>query len=68
MSKPLFKVGDTVELIGIYRRDKGWLDKKSGVITKYFLDENQIPLGATGHVYTVDGVGTYGQGALKLKS
>lgn len=60
-----FKIGDTVQLVGIYRRDK-MFNKTKGVITEYSIDHSQYLIGGSIHVYVVADVGTYGESALIL--
>lgn len=68
MNTPKFKVGDIVELVGIYKSDKGVFQKKCGRIIHHSTDPEQLLIGGSLNVYQIEGVGTYGESALKLKS
>jgi len=61
--EPKFKIGDCVELVGIYRSDKP--NHYKGKIIEHFLDPSAPSIGGSINVYVVEGIGTYGEGALK---
>jgi hypothetical protein len=67
MIEPKFKKGDIVELVGVYRSDKLKNNVPiKGVIVEHLTDHNQLSIGGSFNCYVIEGLGTYGEGALKL--
>ena len=63
--KPLYQLGEYVELVGVYKQDK--IKAKmpfKGIVTKRATSEQALTIGASWNVYTIDGVGTYGEAAI----
>jgi len=58
-----FEIGEIVELVGVYRSDK--YPNHIGKIIDRSIDISQLALGGSCYIYVIDGVGTYGEGALK---